>query len=51
MRGDPFGSQNDGRRRGLGGGIRWWVLLAFAGYAAWYWFANAARTRTPARRC
>lgn len=43
----PFGgrgpgpSQADGapmRRRG--GGIRWWVLLAFAGYAAYYWFSN-----------
>jgi len=24
------------------GNIRWWVLLAFAGYAAYYWFANRA---------
>ena len=22
------------------GGIRWWVLLLFAGYAAYYWFSN-----------
>ncbi len=37
----PSPSQADGapmRRRG--GGIRWWVLLAFAGYAAYYWFSN-----------
>ncbi|KAF1015801.1 MAG: hypothetical protein GAK31_01278 [Stenotrophomonas maltophilia] len=29
-------------RRGLFGNIRWWVLLAFAGYAAFYWFSNRA---------
>lgn len=44
MRQDPFGNQaSDGqpRRRGFGlGGIRWWVLLLFAGYAAYYWFSN-----------
>ena len=28
-----------GRRRG--GGIRWWILLLFAGYAAWQWFGSA----------
>src|SRR5690242_13816000 len=29
------------QRRGMGfGGIRWWVLLLFAGYAAYYWFSN-----------
>ena len=27
-----------GRRRG---GIRWWILLLFAGYAAWQWFGSA----------
>jgi predicted Zn-dependent protease len=31
---------NDGRTR-RGGGIRWWVLLLFAGYAAWSWFGSA----------
>ncbi len=42
MRQDPFGNQaSDGqpRRRGFGG-IRLWVLLLFAGYAAFYWFSN-----------
>lgn len=40
MRMDPRGNaQQGGRRRGLGG-IRWWVLLLFAGYAAYYWFSN-----------
>ncbi|MGY0619131.1 M48 family metallopeptidase [Lysobacter sp. A378] len=28
-----------GKRRG--GGIRWWILLLFAGYAAWQWFGSA----------
>ena len=29
------------RRRGIGmGGIRWWVLLLFAGYAIYYWVSN-----------
>ena len=23
------------------GGIRWWVLVLFAGYAAWNWFGNS----------
>lgn len=32
---------NEGQRRRLGGGIRWWVLILFAGYAAWSWFGNA----------
>jgi predicted Zn-dependent protease len=42
MRQDPFGGraqQGGPRRRGLGG-MRWWILLAFAGYAAYYWFSN-----------
>lgn len=42
MRIDPFGNQaQEGgpRRRGFGG-IRWWILLLFAGYAAYYWFSN-----------
>jgi predicted Zn-dependent protease len=29
-----------GARRGFGG-IRWWVLVLFAIYAAWNWFGNA----------
>jgi predicted Zn-dependent protease len=42
MRQDPFGNQEQGapRRRGLFGGLRLWVLLLFAGYAAFYWFSN-----------
>lgn len=43
MRIDPMGSarqSSGGRRRGFGG-IRWWILLLFAGYAAWSWFGNA----------
>ncbi|MGH8089353.1 MAG: M48 family peptidase, partial [Stenotrophomonas sp.] len=42
MSSDPFGGQQQqrGRRPGLFGNIRWWVLLAFAGYAAFYWFSN-----------
>jgi predicted Zn-dependent protease len=37
MRQNPFG--NGGRRVGFGG-LRLWVLLLFAGYAAFYWFSN-----------
>jgi predicted Zn-dependent protease len=40
---DPYGNQaqGGGRRRGFGlGGIRWWVLLLFAGYAVYYWASN-----------
>ncbi len=48
MRNDPFGQgrgQQPARRgRGIGGG-RWLVLLAFAGYAAFYYFSN--RTEDP----
>jgi predicted Zn-dependent protease len=42
MRQDPFGNEGQGapRRRGLFGGLRLWVLLLFAGYAAFYWFSN-----------
>jgi predicted Zn-dependent protease len=43
MRVDPFGNQQlgpqAGRRRG--GGVRWWVLIAFAVYAAWSWFSSS----------
>jgi predicted Zn-dependent protease len=42
MRVDPLGNQQAPRRRGFGfGGIRWWVLILFAGYAAWSWFGSA----------
>ncbi|MDQ2703189.1 MAG: M48 family metallopeptidase [Pseudomonadota bacterium] len=37
MRQDPTGNGRAPRRRG---GLRWWILLAFAGYAAWYWVSN-----------
>jgi len=44
MSSDPFGNRaQEGapRRRGIGmGGMRLWILLAFAGYAAYYWFSN-----------
>ena len=42
MRQDPLGNQGEGRtRRGFGfGGLRLWVLVLFAGYAAFYWFSN-----------
>jgi predicted Zn-dependent protease len=41
MRQDPFGNggQGGGVRRRVGG-LRWWVLIAFALYAGWYWFSN-----------
>ena len=28
------------RRRGLFGNVRWWILLLFAGYAAFNWFSS-----------
>ncbi|KRD39277.1 peptidase [Lysobacter sp. Root916] len=43
MRIDPFGNaqqRQGGQRRGFGG-IRWWILILFAGYAAWSWFGSA----------
>ena len=42
MRMNPFGSRRnaDGTPRRRGGGIRWWILLLFAGYAAYYWVSN-----------
>ncbi len=44
MSSEPFGrgrrQQGAPRGRGLFGNVRWWVLLAFAGYAAYYWFSN-----------
>lgn len=41
MRIDPSSRSPQQRpRRGLPGTIRWWVLLAFAAYAGYYWFSN-----------
>lgn len=46
MRNDPYGQSRGGqqrtarRRPGLFGNVRWWMLLAFAAYAAFYWFSN-----------
>ncbi len=37
MRQDPVGNGRAPRRRG---GLRWWILLAFAAYAAYYWISN-----------
>lgn len=40
MRSNRFGrdaGQPGQRRRG---GVRWWVLVLFAGYAGWYWFSH-----------
>ena len=36
-----LGGGADGGRVRRGGGIRWWILLLFAGYAAFSWFGNA----------
>src|SRR5687767_2263365 len=35
------GGAQDGRARRGFGGIRWWVLILFAGYAAISWFGSA----------
>ncbi|MGB3393349.1 MAG: M48 family metallopeptidase [Stenotrophomonas sp.] len=41
MRQDPIGNPRDPRRRrGLGGGLRWIVLLGFAIYGGCYYFGN-----------
>ena len=43
MRVDPLGNagrQQGAPRRGFGG-VRWWILILFAGYAAWSWFGSA----------
>ncbi|MEO5565074.1 MAG: M48 family metalloprotease [Luteimonas sp.] len=40
MRQDPLGNGQPGAPRRRIGGLRIWVLLAFAGYAAFYWFSN-----------
>jgi predicted Zn-dependent protease len=41
MRVDPFGNQASGGTPRRRGGIRWWILVAFAVYAAWSWFGSA----------
>lgn len=42
MRVDPLGeARQQGRPRRGFGGMRWWILIAFAGYAAWSWFGSA----------
>jgi predicted Zn-dependent protease len=40
MRQDPFGNQGGQRQRRGVGGLRLWVILLFAGYAAYYYFTN-----------
>jgi len=46
MSNDPFGRggqqarQPAPARRGLLGNVRWWILLLFAGYAAFSWFGS-----------
>ena len=40
MRQDPLGNGGQRAPRRRLGGLRWWVLLLFAGYAAYYWFSN-----------
>jgi predicted Zn-dependent protease len=40
MRQDPLGNGGQGTPRRRLGGLRWWVLLLFAGYAAYYWVSN-----------
>lgn len=40
MRVDPFGQSQFGGGGARRGGIRWWVILLFAGYAAWSWFGS-----------
>ena len=40
MRQDPLGNQGNSRRRGVGGGLRWLILLGFAIYGGCYYFGN-----------
>lgn len=40
MRQNPMGGQYDNRPRRRGGGLRIWILILFAGYAAYYYFSN-----------
>ena len=41
MRIDPLGARRQAGGQRRGGGIRWWILILFAGYAAWQWFGSA----------
>ena len=41
MQQNAFGNGRSGSGSGRRGGIRWWIILLFAGYAAWQWFGNA----------
>lgn len=40
MRQDPFGNRGGQRQRRGVGGLRLWVIVLFAGYAAYYYFSN-----------
>lgn len=40
MRQDPLGNQGGQRQRRGFGGLRLWVIVLFAGYAAYYYFTN-----------
>lgn len=40
MRQDPLGNQGNPRRRGIGGGLRWLILIGFAVYGGCYYFGN-----------
>ena len=40
MNQDPYGNRQQGPPRRRGGGLRIWVLVLFAGYAAYYYFSN-----------
>ena len=40
MNQDPYGNRQQGLPRRRGGGLRIWVLVLFAGYAAYYYFSN-----------
>lgn len=42
MRQDPLGNPPGNRRRGLGGGLRWLILIGFAVYGGCYYFGNRA---------
>lgn len=42
MRQDPLGNPPGNRRRGIGGGLRWLILIGFAVYGGCYYFGNRA---------
>jgi metalloendopeptidase OMA1, mitochondrial len=45
----PFGSRGAGGVR-RGGGVRWWVILAFGAYMAYYWFSNQQESSFTGRK-